>query len=163
VMQILGDHADPMAAAAAALDDAHTAISARPSESWGYFNQGTSATALKEYDTAAASFDEAFRRGLPFRMLWYQFGPYEAYYYTGRFYDVIRLADTTETITAEVEETKYWRGLAYAALGSTDLALNEFNQALVFNPHFAAAQIAREQVQNGTFSAPAPFVSNAIP
>ena len=46
-------------------------------------------------------------------MMWYQTGPYKAYYYTNRFADVINLADTTlnDTIAEPVlEESLYWRG-----------------------------------------------------
>ncbi len=49
----------------------------------------------------------------PYRMMWYQTGPYKAYYYSNRFADVINLADTTlnETISEPVlEESLYWRG-----------------------------------------------------
>jgi lipoprotein NlpI len=45
--------------------------------------------------------------------------------------------------------------MAYAALGQRDAALNEFNQALAFNPLFADAQMVRTEVENGTFVAAA--------
>ena len=46
-------------------------------------------------EEAAAAFDQARQIGLPWRMLWYQFGPFEAYYETGRYDEVIALADAT--------------------------------------------------------------------
>jgi tetratricopeptide (TPR) repeat protein len=101
-------------------------------------------------------FDEAFRLGLPFRMLWYQFGPYEAYYHVGRYRDVITLADDTAESTEEVEETNMWRGLAYAALGRTADALEQFEIALRFNPNNAIVQTAHALVTSGSYVRPAP-------
>ena len=42
-----------------------------------WFNLGATYNALGEYDKAATAFDQALALGLPWRMLWYQFGPYE--------------------------------------------------------------------------------------
>ena len=59
--------------------------------------------------------------------------PYKAYYYTNRFADVINLADTTlnDTIAEPVlEESLYWRGMAYYMAGKTDLAVNDYRAAL---------------------------------
>ncbi len=124
---------------------------------WAWFNAGTSAVTLGQVEDAALYYDEAFRLGLPFRMLWYQFGPYEAYYRTGRYYDVIRLAKETEAITTEIEETVYWRGLAYAALGRADESLADLNTALTRNPNFDPARQALAQIEAGTYLAPAPL------
>jgi hypothetical protein len=69
---------------------------------FAWFNRGTSLMWLQDYAGAAQAYDEAFRlysllpeKGRPWRMLWYQTGPYWAYYYTGRYQDVIDLATTT--------------------------------------------------------------------
>ena len=52
----------------------------------------------------------------PFRMMWYQTGPYFAYYYAGRYQDVINLANVNKTIAQPtLEESLYWRGMAEAA------------------------------------------------
>ena len=37
-------------------------------------------------------------------MLWYQFGPFEAYYQSGRHQDVLRLADATLSDLVQIEE-----------------------------------------------------------
>ncbi len=155
VLALLGPLADPDSAAQTALVQAQAEIAASPGDVWAYFNLGTSSTATGEYAAAVQAFDHAFRLGLPFRMLWYQFGPYEAYYRTGRYYDVLRLADETEAITAEVEETKVWRGLTLAALGRPTDALAQFDAALSFNPHSAVARAARDLVASGAYVPPA--------
>ncbi len=96
------------------------------------------------YAGAAAAFDQARQAGLPYRMLWYQFGPYRAYYYTSRFQDVVDLATFAIKSTPKpgLEEAFYWRGLAYEALGQTDLAVADYRAALVQNPSDVQAQEA---------------------
>ena len=96
---------------------------------------------------AAAAFDRAF--GLyaklvedelrPYRIMWYQTWPYWAYYYSGRYQDVINLADTTlnDTISEPVlEESLYWRALAREALGDLQGAIDDFRQSVNLKPKF---------------------------
>jgi tetratricopeptide (TPR) repeat protein len=68
--------------------------------------------------------------------LWYQDGPYAAYYHTGRYQDVLNLAGTA-LVTVDkpvLEETYYWRGLAKAALGDQAGAVEDLNRAFTLNP-----------------------------
>lgn len=153
---VLGPYADPLYAAQVALDAARAEATTNPSDGWAWFNAGTSSVRLGRYHDAAIYFDEAFRLGMPYRLSWYMFGPYEAYFNVGRFNDILTLADNTEATTVYVEETNYWRGMALAALGQPDAALAEFDKAISFNRNFIDAQDARARVQGGTFSAPAP-------
>jgi tetratricopeptide (TPR) repeat protein len=153
VLALLGPLANSTAAAERALETAQAAVTTDPRDVWAWFNAGTSAVLAGQYSQAAASFDEAFRLGLPPRMLWYQFGPYEAYYHVGRFCDVLTLADETSAVTPYVEETRYWRGMAYASLGRLNDALNEFEAVLNFNPYYTAAQVAKEQILSGAYQA----------
>jgi tetratricopeptide (TPR) repeat protein len=153
---VLGAYVDPNAATQIALDAARREATASPSDAWAWFNMGTSFVKLGNYYDAATAFDQAFRLGLPYRLMWYMFGPYEAYYNIGRYDDVLTLAANTEATTVYVEETNYWRGMVYAARGQYDLALNELNNALAFNRHFEEAQIAKTQIESGAFVPPVP-------
>ena len=119
-------------------------------EFFAWFNKGSSLVALTDYNEAALAYDYAFvlynKLGdkdteRPYRIMWYQTGPYWAYYYTGRYNDVINLADTTlnETISEPtLEESLYWRGMAYLALSQNDKALDDFLQTVYINPNFSA-------------------------
>ncbi len=156
VRDVLGPAVDPLVAAQSALDRAKQEATANQTDGWAWFDAGTSSVRLGRYHDAAIYYDEAFRQGLPYRLMWYEFGPYEAYFNIGRFNDMITLANNTEATTAYVEETNYWRGMAYAALGQYDAAINEFNKAIAFNPNFTDAQLSKEQLETGAFSAPAP-------
>ena len=117
---------------------------------FAWFNVGTSHVRLFEYVDAAFAYDYAFElyAGLPndvaerpYRMMWYQTGPYWAYYYSGRYQDVIDLANYTlyETISEPtLEESLYWRALARLALGETGNAVADLQEAVRINPNFWA-------------------------
>jgi tetratricopeptide (TPR) repeat protein len=153
---IMSLQVDPMVAAQSAVDTARQEATANPNDGWAWFNMGTSFVKLGNYFDAATAFDEAFRHELPYRLLWYMYGPFEAYYNVGRYDDVMNLTFNTEETTVYVEEIYYWRGMVYAARGQNDLAINEFNRALSFNPNDDEALTARTQVEGGTFVPPVP-------
>lgn len=139
VGELLGDALNDDAMWRASLERARTAATQTPDNAFYWFNLGTSYNALGEYDKAAVAFDQARAIGLPWRMLWYQFGPYEAYYQTGRFNDVVLLADTTLKDRPYFEESFYYLGLAQAALGDDASARANLEAAGAFNPNFTLA------------------------
>ena len=109
------------------------------------FNQGTNLVEIQDYARAATSFDSAFANYAalpeeirPWRMMWYQTGPYFAYYFTGRYQDVINLATQTLDAMSEpiLEESYYWRARAYLASGDTDSAVEDLNSCLEAHPDF---------------------------
>jgi len=112
-----------------------------------WFNLGTIYNALGDYERAAAAFDKSRSLQLPWRMLWYQSGPYEAYYEVGRYEEVIELADVTLQDRPYFEEAFYYKGLAQAALGETRAARENLEKAVSFNPNFEPAQAALERLR----------------
>jgi tetratricopeptide (TPR) repeat protein len=147
----LGDYVDPAYAYKVALETARDEATRNSQDKWAWFNMGTSYVGLGEYENAAAAFDQATKLQLPWRMLWYQFGPYEAYFQMGRYDDVLSLAQINRTITPYVEETYYWQGMVFAAQGRTGDAIDRFDEALHYNKNFFPAQEAKAQVEAGTF------------
>jgi tetratricopeptide (TPR) repeat protein len=113
------------------------------------YNRGTNLVSLQDYAGASAIYDEAFAfypniaaKDRPWRILWYQTGPYKAYFYTGRYYDVISRADITlSEMKSEqnLEESYYWRAMAKNALGDTDGAIRDLREALKWHPNWATA------------------------
>lgn len=143
VAQILGLLTDPIRAAELAVEIAQDEVEADPRNGFAWFNLGTSLLALERYEEAAIAYDRARQLDLPWRMLWYQFGPYEAYFEVGRYTDVIALVNANlNNGGAYVEETYYWQGQVFAAQGNTTDALSSFNRAIQANPLYSAAQEA---------------------
>ena len=96
---------------------------------------------------AAAAYDRARVIGLPYRMMWYQFGAFQAYYEVGRYDEVIALADATIRVTSDVEELHYWRALALEAQGDLDGARAALRTALEKKPNYEAARVALARLE----------------
>jgi tetratricopeptide (TPR) repeat protein len=113
---------------------------ARPAtDSFDNFNLGTALVALGRYDEAATAFDGARAIGLPFRMLWYQFGPFEAYLQVGRYADVYALTRSVIGDAPGVEEMYYYIARAYQGEGNTERAIANLEAALWRNVNYRAA------------------------
>jgi len=152
-LALLGDWADPAWSYSHALEIAEEEIQTLTGVNafYAWFNKGTSLVKMEHYLEAGEAFDQAFQvyEGLidddairPYRITWYQTGPYRAYYFSGRYQDVINLANdfTLATIADDsLEESLYWRGLAYYALGKKALAQSDFYRAVWLNPNFEDA------------------------
>jgi hypothetical protein len=151
VLALLGADADPRQNYANAFRAAQQEAIANPNDPFAWFNMGTSLVGLEMYVEAAAAYDRARAIGLPWRMLWYQFGMYEAYYHVGRYDDVLALARAKleDGGGQYVEETFYYGGLARAARGEIERAMSNFNGAIAFNPNFTPAREARARLQGG--------------
>jgi hypothetical protein len=162
VLTLLGPWGDPVWANLNALAIAQTEVQSLSGidQYFAQFNEGSSHVNLQQYVDAAASFDRSFglyanldEDGMrPYRIMWYQTWPYWAYYYSGRYQDVINLADTTlnDTISEPVlEESLYWRALAREAIGDLEGAIADFRQSVILNPNFGPGwdQLARLGVE----------------
>jgi hypothetical protein len=145
VLAILGPQADEILNFRHALQKADEEIQTLSGRDlfFAWYNRGTNLVALQDYAAAAEAYDQAFalypalsEKERPWRMLWYQIGPYPAYFHTGRYQDVINLADTTFQWIGQpvLEETFYWRGLAYEALGNQEKAISDLEKAANLNP-----------------------------
>ena len=75
-------------------------------------------------------------------MMWYQTGPYYAYYFMFRYQDVINLANQTIASTNKpyLEESFYWRGRAERANGDTQSDITDQRIALQYHPGFKPSE-----------------------
>lgn len=157
--QVLGTWGDQYWAAQHALDIANQEIASLKLEGndlfFAMFNKVTSLVNLQnpDYGPAAAAYDEANAyynqlilsddRPIPWRIMWYQTAPYFAYYHSGRYQDVIDLANKnlSERITLPrtLEESWFWRARAEYALGEIGNAADDMRQALYYHPGFQPA------------------------
>ncbi len=153
VMGLLGPYTDPRWAAQHGLDLINQEINGLSATRlfFAWFARGTSLVALQQYVDAANAYDKAFSiyasldpnySTRPWRMMWYQTGPYWAYYYSGRYQDVINLANTTLDPSLlgvnTLEESLYWRGVAEYALGQTTQAVADVQRSVYYNKNFQA-------------------------
>jgi tetratricopeptide (TPR) repeat protein len=172
---LLGDDADVLVNIVNARDIAIAEAQADNNDAFAWFNIGTNLVRLAQlsrnmgdedgtliyYTNATVAYNQARNLGLPWRMLWYQFGPYEAYYEVAQhssdpveasnlYNEILRLARLTIDNCQNpdgicyIEETYYWGGMARVALGETDRALNNFYTALQINSNYQAAMEARD-------------------
>ena len=113
---------------------------ANPRDAFAWFNVGTDYVALGDFKAAAEAYDTARRMKLPWRMLWYQFGPFRAYYEVGRHQEVVSLADATIKTAVHDEELFFWKGLSQKALGDPVGAKASLQQAVKLRPSYQDAQ-----------------------
>lgn len=162
VQAILGANSDPQTnyrnAAELALAEANSLTGREQFFAW--FNRGTNLVYLQDYAGAAQAYDTAFslyanlsQEERPWRLLWYQDGPYNAYYHTGRYQDVVNLAHSTLVNVDKpvLEETYFWRGMARAELGDRAGAIEDLTRAYNLNPNStpAGAELQRVSGQGG--------------
>jgi hypothetical protein len=76
-------------------------------------------------------------------MMWYETAPYFAYFYSGRYQDVIDLADVNLDparihTPRTLEESWLWRARAEYALGDPEQAYTDVRKAYYYNRHLQA-------------------------
>lgn len=114
---------------------------------FAWYSRGSILVQMKDFATAATSFDKAFEiydkldpEKRPFRILWYQTGPFFAYYYMGRYTDTLNLALLTlDKGVNFLEESWVWAARAAAALGDREKAIFYYRQALIYHPDWWVA------------------------
>lgn len=143
---ILDSHWDADDAAQIAFDVAQAEAREEPQNAFAWFNMGTSLVELERYQEAATAFDQAQRAKLPWRMMWYQFGPFKAYYETGRYDDVLSLVKINLNNAEELEETYFWQGRVLEAQGQDTQAATAYRRALSYNSNYVEARSALDSL-----------------
>lgn len=142
IQSILGADWDRDANRQSALAQAKAETVKDPKNSFAWFNVGTNLTYFEEYTQAAVAYDTARRLGLPQRMLRYQFGPFMAYFHSGRTDDLMSLTEYALVVTENSEEAMLWQGWGLYRQGKNAEALDMFNKALVAHPGYGDALYA---------------------
>ena len=142
VKAILGDNWDPDINRQHALEIAQSETQANSGNAFTWFNLGTNLTYFERYIEATDAFDKAREKGLPQRMLRYQFSPFIAYFHTGQMDDLLTLTEYALKVTPNAEEAHLWHGWAMYRKGKTSEAISDFQQALIENPNYLDAQYA---------------------
>jgi tetratricopeptide (TPR) repeat protein len=107
-----------------------------PKDAFAWFNLGSNLVYFDRYDEAALAYDKAREIGLPLRMFRYQFGPFLAYFHSGRNDDLLALTDYARGVTEMSEETWLWYGFGLYRKGDNAGALKAWQKADQINPNF---------------------------
>ncbi len=147
VRDILGPHWDIEYNREQALQTAQAEIEQNPENAFAWFNLGTNLVYFERYTEAAQAYDEARNLGLPQRMLRYQFGPFFAYFHSGRNDELLTLVEYALQRTPNAEEALLWRGWGLYRQGETGRAIADFRAALEANRFYQDAQYALDFVR----------------
>ncbi|MBE0698928.1 MAG: C39 family peptidase, partial [Anaerolineaceae bacterium] len=148
VQAILGDQWDAKVNRQHALDFAKQETEKDSTDSFAWFNLGTNLVYFEKYSQAANAYDNARGAGLPQRMLRYQFGPFFAYFNTGRIEDLLLLTDYALKRTPNSEEAMLWRAWGMYRQGDKTEAEKLFLRALNAKPGYTDAQYGLDFVRN---------------
>ena len=107
-----------------------------PTDAFAWFNVGSNLVYFDRYDEAALAYDKAREISLPLRMFRYQFGPFLAYFHSGRNEDLLVLTDYARGVTEMSEETWLWYGYGLYRKGDNAGALKAWQKADQINPQF---------------------------
>jgi tetratricopeptide (TPR) repeat protein len=147
IKSILGSDWDVETNRQHALETAQAEAKTDPNNAFTWFNIGTNLVYFERYTEAAQAYDKARDIGLPQRMLRYQFGPFFAYFHSGRIDDLVTLTEYALQRTPNSEEAHLWHGWAMYRQGKTGQAIDDFQTALKENPNYQDAQYALNFVQ----------------
>jgi hypothetical protein len=134
VKQILGADWDEDVNRQNALATSQLESQGEGQDPFAWFNLGMNQVYFEDYGAAAQSFDIARTIGLPHRMLRYQFGPFFAYYNSGRMEDMEALVEYALHRTDTSEEALIWKGWVLYRQGDTNGAIQQFRLAQEANP-----------------------------
>lgn len=146
VQALLGDDWHEPDNHARVLVQALADLDRQPQDVFALYNRGWAELQIGLFEQAASTFDQALALGLPWRFLWYDYSPFEAYLQVGRYQDVIELGADVFTYAPGVEEVHYYVGQAYEALGDAKRAQSRYELALSLNRYFSPAQSALEKL-----------------
>jgi tetratricopeptide (TPR) repeat protein len=148
VEALMGADADFKINREKALAAAEEETKLNPQNAFTWFNAGSNLVALERYGEAVTAYEKAMSIGLPLRMLRYQFGPFIAYFHTGRVDDLLALTKYALGITRVSEEGMLWRGWAFYRKGDKTAALPYFRNSLDIHPGYQDALHAIDYVTN---------------
>ncbi len=129
-----------------ALTSSQAATATDSADAFSWFNYGSNLVYFERYEEAALAYDKAREIGLPLRMFRYQFGPFLAYFHSGRNDDLLVLTDYARGVTEMSEEAWLWYGYGLYRKGDYEGALKAWQKADSINPNFFEDQ-AQKAIQ----------------
>lgn len=138
--RILGENTDPKTAWQSAVNNSLSELESNPNDIDARFNLSVAYYHVGDYQKSVEEFEKV-ESLLPFRTLWYQIEPIEAYYELGNYDRVMAITDRVLNYhNRAFSELYILRGKIYQSRGQTDLARSEFQKAVQYNSSLREAQ-----------------------
>lgn len=145
---LLGADWDPDSNRQRSLEYAQVATETNPDDAYAWFNLGSNLVYFERYEEATLAYDKSREIGLPLRMFRYQFGPFIAYFHSGRNDDLLVLTDYARGITEMSEEAWLWYGWGLYRQNDFKGAKTAWEKALSINESiYVDARNALQYVQ----------------
>jgi tetratricopeptide (TPR) repeat protein len=124
------------------------ALEQNPDDIYSRFNLAIASYYLTDYQKTIQEY-EKIQAQLPFRTLWYQREPIEAYYNLGNYDKVFAITDNIlNNENRAYSELYILRGKIHQKQGNAIAAKQEFENAIYYNPHLKEAQTALKSLEN---------------
>lgn len=137
---ILGEEADSIVAWRNTVRNTKQQLINNPDNTYVRFNLSVALYYVGDYQRSVAEFEKVEGK-LPFRTLWYQIEPIQAYFELGNFDRVFQLTDKIlNNHNRAFSELYLIRGEIYRRQGNQDHARAEFEKALFYNKSLKSAQ-----------------------
>ena len=139
---ILGEDKDPKVAWEKAATNARQQLAINPNDMYARFNLSVALYNIGNYQESVDEFEKVENQ-LPFRTLWYQIEPIQAYYELGNYQRVFEITDRIiNNWNRAFSELYYLRGQSYLKQNNSEAAHQEFEKAVFYNQNFKPAQNA---------------------
>lgn len=134
---ILGEDTDEEKAWEKAAEFAKSQVAQNPASIDAQFNLSVAYYKTGDYQKSVEAFEKVENQ-LPFRTLWYQIEPIEAYYELGNYDRVFAITDKVlQNQNRAFSELYFIRGTIYQNQGNLESAKQEFDKAVLYNNTFA--------------------------
>ncbi len=142
--QILGENANAKTAWQNAVDNSLQELANNPNDIYARFNLSVAYFNNLNYQSAVEEFEKV-ENLLPFRTLWYQIEPIQAYYELGNYDRVFEITDKVlNNYNRAFSELYILRGKIYQSRGETALDRQEFQKAVQYNVNLKEARDSLE-------------------
>ena len=147
VSTILGAEVDEQIAWSNAVQNSRQQLQKNPGDLYAQFNLSVALYHTGNYAQSAREFEKVENR-LPFRTLWYQIEPIQAYVALKNYDRVLQITDAVlNKYNRAFSELYLIRGEIYKQQGKRDQAKAEFEKAVLYNVNLQAAKEALASVE----------------
>ncbi len=143
---ILGEDKNPQKAWQKAVQNAQRQLEVNPDDIYSRFNLSVAFYNVGEYQKSVEEFEKVENR-LPFRTLWYQIEPIQAYFELGDYKKVFSITDKVlNNYNRAFSELYLIRGETYLRQGNIEAARQEFEKSIFYNKNLKKAQQALNSI-----------------